>query len=218
MKKYFKAGLLIVTLVIPALIFTFLRFFATNHYNIPYYFPLKDSNGKVVISKNDTVFYKVQELNVETLNKNNFPQHPFQGKLTVVHSQSGKCEDDSCQLVLSNLERIYNLRDKIKSLNILTICDSISNAVIQTPAFISKDGWIVSKVTPDEYKNVFDKTLKFQTLVPGAKINSVKSKLMLIDNNEHIRGYYNGSDPEEINRLMAEIKILNLENGLGSRK
>ena len=218
MKKYFKAGLLIVTLVIPALIFTFLRFFATNHYNIPYYYPLKDASGNVVISKNDTVFYTVQELNIRTLNNSNFPAHPFKDKLTVIHNLSGKCMDDSCQLVLSNLERIYNLREKIKSLNILTIRDSISNAVIQTPAFISKDGWIVLKVTPDEYKNVFDKTLKFQTLVPGAKTNSVKSKLILIDNNEHIRGYYNGSDPEEINRLMAEIKILNLENGLGSRQ
>ncbi|WP_221389890.1 hypothetical protein [Dyadobacter sp. NIV53] len=98
----------------------------------------------------------------------------------------------------------------------MSICDSIP-ATIATPALISKEGWLISKVLSANKKNVFDNTLKFQTMVPDLKTNSVKGKLILIDNNEHIRGYYNGYDAEEINRLMAEIKILNLENGLGSR-
>ncbi|WP_221389889.1 hypothetical protein [Dyadobacter sp. NIV53] len=113
MKKYFKAGLLIFTLVIPALVFTFLRFFATNHYNIPFYYPLRDVNGHIMLSNKDTLFYSVQELNVKMPDGTDFPAHPFAGKLTVIHYQPEKVCDDSCQLVLSNLERIYGLREKI---------------------------------------------------------------------------------------------------------
>lgn len=216
MKKYSKAGLLIVTLVIPALVFTFLRFFATNHYNVPYYFPLTNENGKAVMNKNDTAFYAIEGLNVKKLNGSDLSPNPFIGKLTVVHYQPGIC-DDTCQIVLSNLERIYNLREKNSLLNLLTICDTIPENLKSTPAFSDKDGWLISKVAEADLNHVFNTTLKFQTKVPGAKTNSIKSKLMLIDEDAHIRGYYNGYDPEEINRLMAEIKILNFEKETGSQ-
>jgi len=215
MKKYSKAGLLIVTLVIPALIFTFLRFFATNHYNVPYYFPLKDENGNVVINKNDTAFYAIKALNVKKSDGSSLSPNPFVGKLTVVHYQPGIC-DDTCQIVFSNMERIYNLREKNPSLNLLTICDTIPDVNKTKPAFSDKDGWLISKVARADFNHVFNTTLKFQTKVPGAKTNSFKSKLMLIDEEAHIRGYYNGYDPEEINRLMAEIKIFNFEKGARS--
>jgi protein SCO1/2 len=39
----------------------------------------------------------------------------------------------------------------------------------------------------------------------------LETKLVLIDADGHIRGYYNASDLEETNRLMAEIKILDYE-------
>ncbi len=49
MINFRKAGLLIVTLVIPALVFTFLKFFATNHYDLQHYFPITDTSGKIVV-------------------------------------------------------------------------------------------------------------------------------------------------------------------------
>ena len=201
MKKYSKAGLLIVTLVIPALIFTFLRFFATNHYNIPHYFPLTDTKGDVRMNGKDTLFYKVESLKV---------QNPFKGKLTVVHYQPEICED-SCEIVLANLERIYDLRTGIKSINLVTVCDSITNVSNIKSSSIHREGWSVLKLSPENLKNVLFEELKFQTEIPKAKTNSVKSKLVLIDEEEHIRGYYNGFDKEEIDRLMAEIKILDFE-------
>lgn len=215
MKKYQKAGLLILTLVIPALVFMFLRFFATNHYDIPFYHPVIDTDGNVRMNNRDTLFYTVEALNAKTVNGNPFPEHPFKGKLTVINYQPDVCED-SCQIVQSNLERIQSLRKGIRALNIVTICDSITGSVRESPGYKGNEGWITVKVKPTDLLQVLNETLKFQTKVPEAKTNSPGSKLMLIDGEEHIRGYYNGFDPEEISRLMAEIKILDFEKGTGS--
>jgi len=216
MKKYSKAGLLIVTLVIPALIFTFLRFFATNHYNIPYYYPLKDASGNVSMNGKDTLYYSIASLNAGTVKGGRVPLHPFKGKLTVVQYQSDIC-NDSCLILLNSLERIYDLRSGIKSLNLLTISDSLSDVVKKSPAYTGRDGWLLALIDPADLKIVLNETFKFQTIIPKAKTNSTESKLILIDSEEHIRGYYNGFDKEEIDRLMAEIKILDFEKGTGSQ-
>lgn len=212
MKKFNKAGLLIITLVIPALIFTFLRFFATNHYSIPFYHPLTDTDGRIRMNGKDTMFYSVQKLNAVTIAGNDLPQHPFKGKLTVINYLPDSCQD-SCQIIQSNLERIQSLVKEIKGLNMITISDTTTNELKVSPRYTGKSGWTMAKVNPEDLSMVLDETLKFQTKVPKAKTNSLESKLMLIDKDEHIRGYYNGYDPEEINRLMAEIKILNFEKG-----
>jgi protein SCO1/2 len=33
-------------------------------------------------------------------------------------------------------------------------------------------------------------------------------KLILVDQDRHIRGYYDGTDPKEVDRLILETKIL----------
>ena len=216
MKKYSKAGLLIVTLVIPALIFTFLRFFATNHYNIPYYHPLEEASGRVRMNGKDTLYYSVVSLNVMTVKGSPVVPHPFRGKLTVVHYQPGTCTD-SCEVLVNNLERIYDLRSGVKSLNLLTVSDSLSDVVRKNPAYIGREGWLLGIVDKGDLKNVLHETFRFQTEIPKVKTNSIESRLILIDSDEHIRGYYNGFDKEEIDRLMAEIKILNFEKGINSQ-
>lgn len=48
--------------------------------------------------------------------------------------------------------------------------------------------------------------------IPGEEDAMVHTEnFMLIDKKSQIRGYYDGTDPEEIERLLEEIKILKLE-------
>ena len=209
MNKYTKAGLLIVTLVIPALIFTFLRFFATNHYGVPYYHPLTDSSGKVIIENGDTLFYKVSGIKSVKSDGTKVPDSIFKNKLTVVNYLPENC-DDTCQIALSNLERVYQLRESIGNLELLTITDSTYNAG-NNKEVREQDGWLFVKVSGSKAEEVLDTVLKYQTKVTGSKTNSTDNKLILIDEDGHIRGYYNGSEREEADRLMAEIKILNFE-------
>jgi protein SCO1/2 len=205
-----KAGLLIVTLVIPALIFIFLKFFATNHYDLPHYFPVYDTAGKVIINGGDTLFYKVPSINLKDTSGSFITREFGNGKITVAGYLPENCLN-TCQIVLGQSERILALKENIPNLNLLTLADHWTGAKDIYPQSLNTKDWQVLTGSDEEVKRAWDSTLKLLTEVPGAKTNSLETKLVLIDADGHIRGYYNASDLEETNRLMAEIKILDYE-------
>ena len=84
MINFRKAGLLIITLVIPALFFTFLKFFATNHYDLQHYFPITDNSGKIVVNNGDTTFYKVPVIHLKNTNGQVVSEEFGNGQVTVV--------------------------------------------------------------------------------------------------------------------------------------
>jgi protein SCO1/2 len=191
MKKFGKAGLLIFTLVIPALVFTFLRFFATNHYNVPIYHPLTDGEGEVRVSGKDTLFYTVPD--IQDLS--------FKGGLTVVSNWAKQC-DDTCQIMRDNLNRIYALREGIRGLSLISLTDSVSSSVESE----NKIGWQFASLDSIDQNRI----LKWNDLRDIDKSGSFQNRWILIDENGHIRGYYNGADAADTDRLMAEIKILSV--------
>lgn len=191
MKKYGKAGLLIVTLVIPALIFTFLRFFATNHYNVPFYHPVTDTQGLIRGNNGDTLFYTVSG-----------DKLALNGNLTVISYLSQQC-DDSCRVMRDNLNRIYALQEGVKGLELLSLQE---RTVSDSSA--AKAGWRNIQLSSHDR----DSILKWNEFVDTKKIGAPENRWVLIDRDGHIRGYYNGADSEETDRLMAEIKILSIDD------
>jgi protein SCO1/2 len=201
MKNFSKAGLLIVTLVIPALIFTFLKFFATNHYDLSYFNPERDLNGQVLIQNGDTVFHKVAGICLEGGANTNLKG------LTIVSYLPDVC-DDSCKVMLAQLQRISDLRNDIPGVNIITAISSKHN-VKELPEEIGKPGWRLVDRSKEVIDTCFAKDLGLDLNVkkgPGS------NRLVLIDDKGFVRGYYNGADEVDTDRLMAEIKILDYES------
>lgn len=187
-RKYVKAGLLIVTLVIPALVFGFLRFFTTNHYNIPYYHPVMNLDGSVKVVNGDTAFHVLPEIGT----------YRFKNKLTVLSFFDPNCVD-SCEVMQDNLDRIYSLAEGVKDLNVVLVAD--------TTVQLANKGWKGLYLT-DEERNRF--LFWDYPQVPQTAVGDIDNRWILVDKNGHIRGYYNGGSHEETDRLMAEIKILDL--------
>ncbi|MEO6286425.1 MAG: hypothetical protein ABIN80_10155 [Dyadobacter sp.] len=206
MKNFPKAGLLIVTLVIPALIFAFLRFFATNHYDLSYFNPELDANGKVVVQNGDTLFRKVSGLCADTDNSG------IKG-LTVV-SYLPEIRDDSSSLALSQLQRIFDIRSDITDLSIVSVGIKANDNKQDLPEQIGKPGWALITATREQIDTCFVKELGFN-LNPVSKFKP--NSLVLIDRQGYVRGYYNGADVKETDRLMAEIKILDYESKTSAR-
>jgi len=196
MKNFPKAGLLILTLVTPALIFVFLKFFGTNHYVLPYYNPQSNRNGQIVVENGDTLFSKNSEIKLKSAKTS------IEDKLTVVNYLPEICED-SCLLMLAQLERINNLTTDIPDLAILTLTESGKQSSGYSDE-LGKGKWKVLPASNDEARNVLEKQLGLQTA-------SFDNKLVLIDKQGYTRGFYNGADSEDADRLMAEIKILQYE-------
>ncbi|SKC09748.1 hypothetical protein [Dyadobacter psychrophilus] len=203
MKNFPKAGLLIVTLVIPALIFVMLRLFATNHYDLPYFNPQVGSDGKIVIVNGDTVFHKREALQLAS------GEYKLGNDISVISFLPGACSD-TCRLVLSNLERVYDMRSETNSLTIKTLSE---DSVLASPAYpeeLGKEGWDIFRATNAEAGKLLN--LQSASLQEKPELYQVESRLMLIDSKGYTRGFYNGASSEEIDRLMAEVKILNYEN------
>lgn len=203
MKNFPKAGLLIITLVIPALIFVLLRLFATNHYDLPYLNPEVGTDGKIVIANGDTVFQRRSNLQLASGN------YDIANDISVVSFLPKDC-GDTCKLVLSNLKRIYDMRSEENSLTIKTLTEDSVFTSEAYPEELGKEGWKTLKATQSEVTDILNQ--KSSSLLKTAELSPIESRLMLIDSKGYTRGFYNGADPEEIDRLMAEVKILNYEN------
>lgn len=200
MKNFPKAGLLIVTLVIPALIFVFLQFFGTNHYNLPYYNPATDENGKVLLHGKDTVFNKITETCVIGGSAD------FKGRVTVINSLPAEC-DEKCEIMFAQLQRVFELTNEISDLNLLTLSLTGTTKPENLPDKLHSRKWQLVGTLSKHIDNCF-----YTSALPATSDFSTDEQVMLVDREGYIRGYYNGSDEKEIDRLMAEIKILDYEN------
>lgn len=209
MKKLFKAGLLIVLLVIPALIFIFLKFFATNHYDLPYYNPTMDSTGSVLrlMATGDTLYDKVSSENLMSPAGKPLPENIFKEKFTAVTYLPANC-DEQCKIQFDRLGRIFELTKQIDGFQLMSITDSLQANYGSYSVHIGKPGWTIGVFLPKFREQVMLKNFKFQTLALKQQTNSLENKLLLIDAKGIVRGYYNGADVDEIERLMAEIRIL----------
>lgn len=165
MKRYLKAGLLTLVLVLPALIVIFLHVFTENHFTLPYVQPLVDSTGKVVINGTDTVFYQIPTAVDKKI------------KVTAFFGPS-----PSAQLV-QQFSRVEKLA---------------SEDVNVTPL----KGPDIEKQAAEVYK------LKPLEKLKPSKTISYNEQFVLIDKDGYVRGVYDGMDPEDVDRLLAELKIL----------
>lgn len=193
MKKFPKAGLLIITLVIPALIFALLKLFGTNHYDLPYFVAEKDGNGSIIMQNGDTLFHQV------SADCGVFGGVNLDGRLTVVSRMPSNC-GEPCERATDELERIAALKAAIPELQVLLVA---TDAVRQ-------GDWQSVKADSVVVADCFEKELT--DIAKGSNIvNGRAGQIVLIDRNKHVRGFYKAGDGEETGRLMAEIKILDYE-------
>lgn len=190
MRNIKKVGLLIVLLASPALVFLYLVTFTTNHYDLPYFFPVQDeSSGEYLMMGTDTVYYQVD--------RKVFSQKGgSQCRVSVISLLPEIC-DENCQRQIMNFNVVQEVINEFPQncLNIYSMQDSQSYFADQQFAHL----------------NLLDSQQRSQ-LVELLKLNTTEAKnteTVLLDENGHIRGFFRLSDNKDLDRLFAEIKILN---------
>lgn len=198
------------TLVVPVLIFLFLKGFSTNHYDLPYYVPLRDAvSGEVLKNKEDTVFFHLPVIPLGVVNGQEVSTQILKGKTVIVNAVELPCSD-TCQNVLFQLERAFQLHQTYPELAVITFVKGYEHekANDTVPLVAHRPDWwefTTSDSAHHQYlKGVFHLTEK----LPGQKTISPYNRFILLDRSGYIRGYYDALNPEEIDRLMVEIKIL----------
>lgn len=193
MKKFPKAGLLIITLVIPALIFALLKLLGTNHYDLPYFVAEKDDKGSIIVQNGDTLFHQV------SADCGVFGGVNLDGRLTVVSRMPSNC-GEPCERATDELERIAALKAAIPELQVLSIATDT----------VRRGEWQSVKADSVTIASCFSKELTDSAKWSDAS-NGRAGQIVLIDRDRHVRGFYKAGDGEETDRLMAEIKILDYE-------
>ena len=232
-QKTVKAGILIAALVVPALIFLYLKGFGENHYELPYMIPLTDSTtGNVMMRKNpnpkwnqpkmDTVFHTIPAWKLTDENGKEFLGESLKGKIYVADFFFTRC-GSICPKMSTELTR---LQDTFSGEEEVQIASFSVDPVHDTPEILKEYAKKYDAKAGKWHFLTGTKTQIYPLAVKGYFIpvadaseydKAVKSpdetfihseKLILVDKEGHIRGFYDGTNKKDVDKLVLEIRVL----------
>lgn len=218
MKNAQKVGILIGILVIPALIFLFLKFFGQNYYSLPYLFPKIDDYGNPVVKNGDTLFHQVPKFELIDQDNNKFTSADTDGKIYVADFFFTRC-GTICPKLSKSLVRVQEVYQN--NSDVLIVSHTVDpehdkGEVLKKYAanykaekgkwfFVTSDKENLYKLIIEGYKlPVSDASMLNKP--EDAFVHS--EKMLLIDKDGFIRGIYDGTNKADVDRLITEIDIL----------
>lgn len=211
--------ILVLILIVPGFLYYLLQAKGKNRYKpLPIYGSKQVAKtfhkvrGKVVY---DTVYHKIPDFELHDQDNNLITQKNFSGKIILVNFFFTKCPT-LCNDISKNIADLalsYRKNDMLKFVSITVDPITDQPAVLKTYADhlkADKNQWKfltgdTSKIYPLS-KNGFLVTALGGNGNPENFVYS--EKLILIDQDRRIRGYYNGASVNEIAKLNDEIKVL----------
>lgn len=230
MNKLLKAGILIAVLVIPAFIFLYLRTFGENHYSLRRYYPLEDSTtGAVVMRDNpaarffepkqDTVFHQIPSFRLTSQDSSEVTGAILRGKIHVADFFFTRCES-ICPKLSSQLSRVQEVFSQNPDLQLVSYTVDPAH---DTPAVLRRYAreydarpgrWLFLTGNKRDLYNLALKGYFLPIQDDGEKTATPNEtfthseKLILVDKEGIIRGYYDGTNKKDVDRLILEIRVL----------
>ncbi|MFN8353298.1 MAG: SCO family protein [Spirosomataceae bacterium] len=227
MKRIARVGALIVILVIPTLIVLFLKGFGQNHFKLRTFVPEIDStSGQIKIQEKktwygstpDTVFHTVPDFTLTDQDGKAFSSKQTKGKIYVANFIFTRCTS-ICPRMSSELTRVQAMFADNPS--ILLVSHSI-DPVYDTPEVLKQYAkkyeaqsgkWYFLTGSEEQIYHLAHKAYFIAAKAEDGKTSPDETfthseKLILIDKEGHIRGFYDGTDKKDVDRLILEIKIL----------
>lgn len=230
MNTYRKAGILLVTLMVPAFAYIMLRACTQNHYTLPRYIPVIDSARSEPVmhtitdiygdKRQDTLFRHIPPFTL--IDQNGVPQTQaiIKGKIHVADFFFTRC-GTICPKIQSNLSKVQDMFKGQKDLVFLSYTvDPENDKPEQLKAYATKMGaipgmWYFLTGDKAQIYNLAQRGYFLPVVDHGVSYGKPDEtfihteKLVLVDKEGIIRGFYDGTDKKDIDRLMVEIKVLN---------
>ena len=182
---------------------------------LPIYQPA-EVNEKLVDSSIIHVakYHKISDFKLTNQNGKEITQANYKDKIYVADFFFTTCQD-ICPVMTKNM---YQLQEELKNDNEILL---LSHTVIPEVDTVEKlkeyaienniDDSKWNLVTGDK-KQIYELARKFYLAVEDSNFNEFDmihtENFMLIDKEKQIRGFYDGTNSEEINRLLKDIEIL----------
>jgi len=202
MNQKLKAGILLVTLAIPVFIWLFLKNFGQNQFELPVYYetevPVSQDCQQRTTPHQVPIYDPMADFE-------GYEKSALESQVTVSYFFPTVC-DTECQMVMEQLANLQITFPDKSDFQIVVIAsdDQYDDAELQQ--FKSRYGansetWKFVLIS----EKIYHKSLKCGFFLSEIEF---EHSLILTDKNAMIRGYYQGYDSDEIDRLKGELKIL----------
>lgn len=199
MRKLKRAGMLIILLAFPALFFIFLKTCGTNHYDLPYFHPVVEPSGEVSLKGQDTVYYQVSGVIGLGVADDTILSKVLDNKVNVFFGVDPNAEKNTRWEIHQNrlIEKLSNETD----VAYYERYSNTSNDFEFNP--------VITYVQEIEGESTnWESIFKLNETSANGRTFLLHQTLILVDGQRRIRGYYNLADSDELDRALAEIKIL----------
>ena len=213
--RILQGFVLVCILLIPILIFMFLRGFGTNEYDLPIYFQNGVDNPFKECSALDSGQHYIPDFSFVNQEGKEIGRAQMEGKITIVDFFFTSCPS-ICPTMSKEMERVNDMFRDNPQVQIYSI--SI-DPEYDTPQILQEYA-SEHHAIPGKWHFLSGPKLETYELarcgfilptIDGNRIpdNFVHSdKFILIDELGRIRGYYSGTNREEVDLLMLETKVL----------
>ncbi|SIT92814.1 SCO family protein [Pontibacter indicus] len=210
-----KALILGILLLVPLLIFIFIGSFGEHHFTLRKYFPQVTATGEVVRNaEGDTLFNQVPAFELISQQGQKVSQNELDGNIYVADFFFATCPD-ICKQMSSQMVRVQEAFLDEEQVKIVSFT---VNPEHDTPEVLREYGerynadptkWYFLTGDRDKIYDLAQKGFYLPVMkVEGQQDFIHSEKFMLVDKNRYVRGIYDGTDKEDVDRLILEIKVL----------
>ncbi len=201
--KLSKILILVVTLSFPVILYLFLTFYGSNEFDLPVYFEETNEfcpDFKPIRELKDSVFYSDDQFKILG--------EVFTDQINIAHFPNVKINNKQLKNELSRL--LLTLSSEVDlSVNSFYLKDDVS-----------AEEYLLKGNSVNNYQlksNALNDLINCHLTLPTASLAGshpaemtidLNATLILIDQNARIRGYYNGLETKDVDRLILEIRIL----------
>jgi protein SCO1/2 len=200
-------------------IFTLIIFLSCKEKNqvLPYY-DTPNFTPKWDI-KNKTLFHTIRPFNLISQENRIFTEKDIDGKICVADFFFTTCPGICPKMTksMSNIQKEFINDDEVLLLSHSVTPEKDSVSVLKKYALEKNVNFKRWKLLTGNKNEIYDLGRKYyfveedEGIKKGNDVFLHTENFILIDKQRHIRGIYNGLDPNSINNLINDIKILKLE-------
>lgn len=213
--KYFGIAFLILSIIIISVIYNILDVYKP----LPIYQPSRVSSELVDSTiQHKSKYHKIADFSLVNQNGEIITQDFYKDKIYVADFFFTTCQT-ICPIMTGHMKDIQ--QELINDSDVLLLSHSVTpeiDSVAQLKKYATEKGVVDTKwnlVTGDK-KQIYELARKSYLAVKtdgdGGPYDMVHTEnFMLIDKKTQIRGFYDGTDKEDIERLLDDIKILKEE-------
>jgi len=228
-----KTGILLMTLIVPVFIYLGLKLFGQNHYTLPRYIPAIDSTtGEIKMTKRlhqrwneselDTVFQTIPAFQLTNEQGKVFSSESLRDKIYVANFFFTRC-GTICPKITSQVSRATDTFVQDKDIRFISIsvdpkydgADKLAayaqrfDADTSRWSFLTGDKKVIYPLILKGFHVPLADASEYDAAIKNPDETFIHSeRLVLVDKSGIIRGFYDGTDKKEVDRLIVEIKVL----------